>query len=427
MPEPTTPLSERPWEDVGLMLGVDEALGILLDSVEPLGPVDVPLLDALGSVLVDDVVAGGPVPPFRNSAMDGYAVRAADTAGASFDRGIRLEVVGTAAAGGPCRHDVGPGIAVRVMTGAVLPERADAVVRFEETDEGTTTSEAASVVVFHPAKPGDNVREAGEDIPAGMVLLERGRLLRPAELGLLAAANRPKVRVHRRPRVAILSTGDEVVDPGEPLAAGQIRNSNSFTLAAMAKSWGAEVQLLGVARDREDVLAGKLLGADAPDLLVTSGGVSVGDYDLVKDVLRRHGEIAVWQVRMKPGKPLAFGRLGGTPLIGLPGNPVAAAVSFEVFGRPVVRRLQARPTAVATIAVRAGEAMDNRGMRRHYVRARLLPQPDGPPVAVAAGDQGAGVLTSLARADALAIVPETTELVEAGTELRAIPLAGDSY
>ena len=427
MPEPTTPLSERPWEDVGLMLGVDEALGILLDSVEPLGPVDVPLLDALGSVLVDDVVAGGPVPPFRNSAMDGYAVRAADTTGASFDRGVRLEVVGTTAAGGPCRHDVGPGIAVRVMTGAVLPASAAAVVRFEETDEGSASAATSSVIVFHPARRGDNVREAGEDIPEGATLLERGRLLRPAELGLLAATNRPTVRVHRRPRVAILSTGDEVVDPGEPLAVGQIRNSNSFTLAAMAKSWGAEVQLLGVARDREDVLAGKLLGADAPDLLVTSGGVSVGDYDLVKDVLRRHGEIAVWQVRMKPGKPLAFGRLGGTPLIGLPGNPVAAAVSFEVFGRPVVRRLQARPTAVATIAVRAGEAMDNRGMRRHYVRARLLPQPDGPPVAVAAGDQGAGVLTSLARADALAIVPETTELVEAGTELRAIPLAGDSY
>ena len=427
MPEPTTPLSERPWEDVGLMLGVDEALGILLDSVEPLGPVDVPLLDALGSVLVDDVVAGGPVPPFRNSAMDGYAVRAADTTGASFDRGVRLEVVGTTAAGGPCRHDVGPGIAVRVMTGAVLPASADAVVRFEETDEGSASAATSSVIVFHPARRGDNVREAGEDIPEGATLLERGRLLRPAELGLLAATNRPTVRVHRRPRVAILSTGDEVVDPGEPLAVGQIRNSNSFTLAAMAKSWGAEVQLLGVARDREDVLAGKLLGADAPDLLVTSGGVSVGDYDLVKDVLRRHGEIAVWQVRMKPGKPLAFGRLGGTPLIGLPGNPVAAAVSFEVFGRPVVRRLQARPTAVATIAVRAGDAMDNRGMRRHYVRARLLPQPDGPPVAVAAGDQGAGVLTSLARADALAIVPETTELVEAGTELRAIPLAGDSY
>ena len=203
-------------------LTAEEYLAELLALVSP-SPrtAQVALDEAIGRVLAAGLAARVPNPAFTNSAMDGYAVRAADTTGASFDRGIRLEVTGTAAAGRPCLQDVGPGLAVRVMTGAVLPERADAVVRFEETDEGTTTSEAASVVVFHPAKPGDNVREAGEDIPAGMVLLERGRLLRPAELGLLAAANRPKVRVHRQPRVAILSTGDEVVDPGEPLAAGQ--------------------------------------------------------------------------------------------------------------------------------------------------------------------------------------------------------------
>jgi molybdopterin molybdotransferase len=223
--------------------------------------------------------------------------------------------------------------------------------------------------------------------------------------------------------VAILSTGDEVVEPGDPLPFGKIRNSNTTTLAALARGWGAETETLGIARDRLPDLAGKLERAAGCDLIVTSGGVSLGDYDIVKDALRRTGEIAVWQVRMKPGKPLAFGRVGGVPLLGLPGNPVAAAVSFVVFGRPAIRRMLGhRLLAPRTVEAVLAEPLDNRGMRRHYVRARLERGADGGWTATTAGAQGAGVLSSLARADALLVVPEAIERAEPGMRFPAILL-----
>ncbi len=424
MPEPETPLHERPWENVERMLGVDEALVRVLSAFAPLDPVEVPLLEALGMVLAEVVVAGEDVPPFRNSAMDGYAVRAVDTLGARADHPIHLRITGETPAGSPLQRSVAPGCAVRIMTGAAMPEGADAVVRFEETDEparpvvGEPDRERPTMVgVTRPAKPWDNVRPAGEDVRRGTLVLPSGTRLRPAEIGLLAALNRPTVTVHRRPRVAILSTGDEVVDLGPPLGPGQIRNSNSHTVAAMVRRLGGEPSLLGIARDSVGALRAKLAEGWHADLIVTSGGVSLGDYDVVKDVLQAEGEIAIWQVRMKPGKPLAFGQVRRTPLLGLPGNPVAAAVSFEQFGRPaILKMLGRRDVAIPTVDATIAERLDNRGQRRHFVRVALERDGTGY-VARSAGEQGAGVLTSLVRSDGLLVVPEHLEVVEPGARL----------
>ena len=424
MPEPDTPLAERPWEDVDRMVTVETALARVLAAFAPLPAARVPLLDALGLVLAEDVVAGVDVPPFRNSAMDGYAVRAVDTAGATDRDPVVLRLVGDLAAGAAPGDALAPGTAIRIMTGAAMPDGADAVVRFEETDETAYGPERAAraprstIGIRRPAKPWDNVRPAGEDIRRGKIALRRGCLLRPPELGLLASLNAVEVAVHRRPVVAILSTGDEVVDPGADLQPGQIRNSNSFTLAAMVKRFGGVPLMLGIARDRLDDLQERLAAGRHADLIVSSGGVSLGDYDMVKDVLHRQGQIEIWQVRMKPGKPLAFGTIGGTPILGLPGNPVAAAVSFEVFGRPAMMTMLGRsehraPTIQATLT----ERLDNRGQRRHFVRARAEQGDDGSWTVRTAGEQGAGVLTSLVAANGLLVVPEELERVEPGAVL----------
>lgn len=421
MPEPDTPLVERPWEDVDRMVGVDEALARVLAAVAPLPPVDVPILETEGLVSAEDVVADCDIPPFRNSAMDGYAVRAADTAGATAASPVALDLIGAIAAGSLSAPSLSTGHAVRVMTGAIMPEGADAVVRFEETDETAYGPDRdarrprASIGIIRPAKPMDNVRPAGEDVRRGAVVIPSGAVLRPPEIGLLAALNRPSIRVHRRPRVAMLSTGDEIAELGSPLPPGAIRDSNSYTLAAMARRFGANVDLLGVARDNMASLSSRLASARAADLIVTSGGVSLGDYDMVKDVLRAEGNIAIWQVRMKPGKPLAFGSIGGKPLLGLPGNPVAAAVSFEQFGRPAIKRMLGRgdlhaPMIEATLT----ERLDNRGQRRHFVRAVAERDESGEWTVRPAGDQGAGVLSSLARANGLLVIPERVEVALPG-------------
>ena len=425
MPEPTTPLVERPWEDVERMLDVDSALVQVLSAFSPLHPVTLPLLEAANMVLAADVIARDDVPPFRNSAMDGYAVRAVDTASATWSAPVELPVTAHVAAGQPDVPRLGPGEAIRIMTGAPLPAGADAVVRFEETDEGGSTGQQARgiVLVYRKARPLDNVREAGEDISSGTCVASRGHVLRPADLGLIASVGEPRVQVHRRPVIGVLSTGNEVSPPGPGLAPGTIRDSNSFVIGALARSWGADVRLLGIARDTVTDLTGRLDEASDVDLIVTSGGVSLGDYDLVKDVLKSEGEVTIWQVRMKPGKPLAFGHIGATPLLGLPGNPVAAAVSFIVFGRPAIRRMLGhQETEPRIIEVVSADGIDNRGQRRHYVRVRLEPAESGPAVARIAGEQGAGVLSSLAAADALMIVPEAMERVRPGTRLRAILL-----
>lgn len=426
MPEPITPLAERPWENVERMLDVDATLRIVLAAFQPLDVEWIPLLAARERVLAQDVVAHSAVPPFRNSAMDGYAVRCADVRGATWEAPLELPVVAHVAAGDPSAPPLAAGTAIRIMTGAILPAGADAVVRFEETDESRLPAGGPrdKVLVYRPTKLGDNVREAGEDIAAGRVVAAGGKRLTPADLGLLASVGVERAPVHRRPVVAILSTGDEVVTPGQELPAGKIRDSNAVVLGAFAQAWGAEVRMLGIARDTVADLTGHLTQARDADLIVTSGGVSLGDFDFVKDVLRQEGEVSIWQVRMKPGKPLAFGRVGGTPLLGVPGNPVAAAVSFLLFGRPAIRRMLGDDDlSPPLIDVVVTEPIDNRGQRRHFVRVTLQQLSDGLMAASSVADQGAGVLSSLAAADALLIVPETVEQVEPGARLQAITLA----
>jgi molybdopterin molybdotransferase len=423
MPEPTTPLSERPWEDVTQQLDVDAAMARILAAFVPLPIVDQPLLEACGQVLGRDVFARHNVPPFRNSAMDGYAVRAIDASQATWTDPTTLRVIGQIAAGQSALPVIGRGESTRIMTGAPMPEGADAVVRFEETDErpGESSGERGAVRIFRAPKPHDNVREAGEDIAAGSIVARRGKTLRPADLGLFASVGWTAAPVHRRPVVAILSTGNEVNEPGDELSAGAIRDSNSYVLAAYARLWGADVKSLGIARDTVADLTGRLSCAADADLIVTSGGVSLGDFDFVKDVLRGEGNVAIWQVRMKPGKPLAFGNIRGVPLLGLPGNPVAAAVSFILFGRPIVRRMLGyADTNPRTVKVKTLDSLDNRGQRRHYVRAVTEIDASGSIVARVAGEQGAGILSSLAAANALLVVPESLETVIAGTILDAL-------
>ena len=410
------------------MISVEEALERILAHVQVLPAVETPLLESLGQVLAAPVRADFDVPPLDNAAMDGYAVRAADTQGASRERPLVLRVIGDLAAGYTTTKTVEPGTAIRIMTGAPLPAGADAVVQFEDTDEGAQgKSEIAGkhrvqVEVYKEAKPRLNVRDAGEDIKAGEVVMAAGTTLRPAEIGVLASLGRATVSVHRRPRVAILSTGDELVAVGEPLAPGKIYNSNSYSMAAQVIKYGGVPVLLGIARDRKDDLVDKVRQAMEADLLLTSGGVSMGDFDVVKDVLAAEGEVTFWRVRMKPGKPLAFGHIGGVPHLGLPGNPVSSMVTFEMFARPAILKMLGKtnwrkPTLEATLL----DGARNSDLRRVFLRARVEKR-DGTYVASLTGPQGSGILTSMAFANALAIIPEDVPAVRPGDRVQVLML-----
>jgi molybdopterin molybdotransferase len=393
------------------LISVENALSQILEHVRPLEPDHVPILEVLGRVLSQEIVSDIEIPPFDNSAMDGYAVRAADVAAATPETPVRLEVIGSVAAGYVADARLHPGMAVRIMTGAPLPEGADAIVPYEDTSDFDRPKEerlvhpAAAVEVRQPAQPGDHVRPVGEDIRRGERVLAPGRVLRPQEIGVLASLGYETVQVHRQPRVAILATGDELLEIHEPLVPGKIRNSNEYSNAALVTRTGGIPIRLGIARDaREDLVAKIRSGlAQGADLFLTSGGVSVGDYDVVKDVLGTEGEMQFWQVNMKPGKPLAFGLLpGGVPLIGLPGNPVSAMVSFEQFARPAILRMLGH-VDLAKPAVRAvvDEALSNSG-RRGFIRVIVTRQEDGYHASTT-GEQGSGVLTSMAKANGLAI------------------------
>jgi molybdopterin molybdotransferase len=399
------------------MIGVDDARERILARFEPLSPVETPLLDALGLVIARDIVAPADLPPFRNSAMDGYALRAGDT----YPTPATLQVIGTVGAGRVAEHAVGKGEAYRIMTGAPVPDGADAVVRFEETDEQERRDQAGDsgeIRVTRTVRAGENVREPGEDVRRGQQVIDAGTSLGPAEIGLLASLGFPAVLVHLRPKVAILATGDEVVDLEAPLRPGQIRNSNSYIVASLVRQAGGEPTSLGIARDDTGDLRAKLRAAGAPDLVVTTGGVSVGDYDIVKDVLREEGSVDIWQVRMKPGKPLAFGAISGTPLLGLPGNPVAALVAFQQFARPAIRRMLGRSDlCLPEIDAVLAERLVNTGGRRHFVRGIVERTPTGY-VARSTGAQGSAVLSSVARGNCLIVVPEEREVVEQGTTVR---------
>lgn len=401
-----------------LFMEVWQAREEILAHIEPLEPEAVPLLDALGRTLAEDVAAGEDIPPFDNSAMDGYAVRAADVSAAAPEAPVALQVIATLAAGESAGTAVQTQTAIRIMTGAPLPPGADAVVPFEDTDEGS--GEPGRVRILRAVQPGANVRQAGEDVRRGEVVLERGALLRPAEIGLLASLGRPQVQVTRRPRVAVIATGDELVDIGEPLTPGKIRNSNGYSNAAQVRKYGGEPLLLPIARDTTTAVTERIEEgiARGADLFLTSGGVSMGDYDLVKRVLHDLGHIDFWQVRMQPGKPMAFGHIRGVPLIGLPGNPVSAMVVFEQFARPAILKMQGRralrkPEVEATLLDDAKAYTD----RVRFLRAIVTQDVAGQWTARLTGPQGSGILSSMVRANGLAIIPKQEGKVRAGTRV----------
>jgi molybdopterin molybdotransferase len=414
------------------MISVEEALERILSYVSVLEPEERPVLGALGQVLAEDIVSGIDIPPLDNTAMDGYAVRAADTAGATPENPVSLRVAGELAAGQVFEGEVTPGAAVRIMTGAPLPPGADAVVPFEETGEsgshtfGRFSKAVDSVLILKAARPGANVRRAAEDVRRGGLVLSRGTVLRPAQIGVLASLGRAAVRVIRRPVVAVLSTGDELVEVGQPLRPGAIYDSNSYSVASMVLQNGGIPRILGIARDTVDELTAKIRQGLDTDMLITSAGVSRGDYDVVKDVLAREGEVDFWTVRMKPGKPLAFGAFTSgdrrVPHIGLPGNPVSSMVTFELFGRPALFKMMGkthwqRPVVRAV----AEERIVNTDGRRVYARS-IVTQRDGRYYASLTGPQGSGILTSMSLANALAIVPEDAAAVEEGEEVSVIML-----
>ncbi|WP_225838155.1 gephyrin-like molybdotransferase Glp [Streptomyces sp. NK08204] len=423
---------------------VDEHLEDILSTVRPLDPIELQLLDAQGCVLVDDVTVPVSLPPFDNSSMDGYAVRVADVAGAGEEFPAVLEVVGDVAAGAADLVRVGPGQAARIMTGAPLPPGAEAVVPVEWTDGGlgegpvsgmrarslAPGGAAGHVRVHRPAEARAHVRAKGSDVKAGDLALEAGTVLGPPQIALLAAIGRGTVRVRPRPRVVVVSTGSELVPPGEELAGGQIYDSNSFALTAAARDAGAIAYRVGAVADDADILRStiddQLVRAD---LLVTSGGVSVGAYDVVKEALAYVGDedeagsgIDFRKVAMQPGKPQGFGSIGPdhTPLLALPGNPVSSYVSFELFVRPAIRAMMGledvhRPRVRA--ALRADEALRSPKGRRQFLRGRYA---DGEVTPV--GGAGSHLIAALAHADALIVVPEDVECVEPGTEVEVVLL-----
>jgi molybdopterin molybdotransferase len=404
------------------MISVGEALDHILRHITPLDSRELPITEALDRVLAEDVVSTIDVPPFANSAMDGYALRAADVVQASPESPAMLKVIGEIPAGAVPDRPVGPGTAVRIMTGAPVPPGSDAVAPFELTSEGRgeVAGSVGHVAVCEPVQAGDNVREAGEDVRNGQTVLSAGHVLRPPDVGVLAGLGHPQVSVVRRPRVAILATGDELVDVHEPITPGKIRNSNEYTSIALVKRYGGVPVPLGIARDTAEDLKTKIqegLAQDV-DLFLTSAGVSVGDFDIVKNVLAAEGEMHFWQVAIKPGKPLAFGSVGDVPLVGLPGNPVAAMVAFEVFARPAILKLGGhasweKPSVRAVL----DEDVHNSG-RRHFMRARVRWEADGYHVTTRGSGvqvQGSGILSSLVWANGLVVVPEEVTFIGAGS------------
>jgi molybdopterin molybdotransferase len=418
------------------MISVEEARERILAHFGPLPAEYMPLEDVLGQVLAEDVRSTVNIPPLDNTSMDGYAVHAADTAGATPDGPRELRVTGYLAAGSVFEGEVGRGEAVRIMTGAPIPAGADAIVPFEETDEQEhgrwADAPRDTVRIDVAANLGANIRRVGEDVRAGAVVLPAGTVLGPAQVGVLASLGLDRAPVHRRPRVAVLSTGDELLRPGDPPQPGKIYDANAFGLAAAVRDCGGVPLVLEVARDSVEALTTRIHEAlEAADLLITSAGVSRGDFDVVKQVLASEGEIGFWTVKMRPGKPLAFGTFrasgpGGdrvVPHLGLPGNPVSALMTFELFGRPALFTMLGKPELWQRPVVRAvaEERIVNPDGRRFYARAIVSSTSDGY-VAHLTGSQSSGVLTSMSLANGYAIVPEDTPAIEAGEECDVILL-----
>ncbi len=403
------------------LISIEEARTRVLAEALPLPVETRAITDALGLVLAEDIVAQHDVPPFDNSAMDGFALRAADTVDAGPDNPVTLAVIETLAAGHVADHSLEPGKAIKIMTGAPIPIGADAVVQSEHVEEAD-----GSVKIFEPARPGRNIRRAGEDVGAGDRVLTSGTALWPAEIGLLASLGHPEVQVHRLPRVAVLSTGSELVDVDQPLGPGQIRNSNSYSLRAQCKQLGIDAVALGIVPDDYQRTRELIAEGLEYDVLLTSGGVSVGQFDFVKDVQDALGvERRLWGVSMKPGKPLAFGVRGTTLVFGLPGNPVSAMVSFELFVRPALMRLMGyRKTTRPIYRAIISEDVASIDGRTYVVRVRAWRE-DGIWHVSSTGAQGSGILRSMVGANGLALIHGGPRGVRAGEEVDFLLLRED--
>lgn len=408
-------------------LSVAEASAHTLAGVVSLGGERIGLRDALGRVLAADVSSEVSLPPWDNSSMDGFAVRAVDVRGASERTPLALRIVATVAAGQRSDRVLAPGEAIRIMTGAPVPDGADSVVRVEDT---SVTGEVVHVRDDRDA--ARNVRQRGEDVRAGTTVLRAGTVLGASQVGVLSSIGCATPLVHRRPRVGILATGDELVplEQFDEVRAGhRIVSSNSYSLEAAVRAAGGEPVSLGIAPDDPQRMASLLRGADGCDLIVTSGGVSVGDHDFTRRVIGSlDGSLSLWRVRMRPGAPVAFGSLFGHPWLGLPGNPVSALVTFELFGRPLLRVLAGhRRPHRRSIDVVTTEPIRLAAPLTHFMRVIFedASSAGGPPLARLTGAQSSGMLTSMGAADALLIVPPEPLDVPAGSTLRAIPLDGD--
>jgi molybdopterin molybdotransferase len=407
------------------LLSVDQARERILSHFQSVTTETLPLAGCSKRVLAQDIAAANDLPPFDNSSMDGFAVRAEDVSKATVDSPRSLRVVADIPAGSHPTISLASGEAARIMTGAPVPAGADAVIPVEDTnfnDRDAGTPAPDDVQILRSSKRGWNIRPRGMDIRSGELVLHKGRILKPQDLGLLAMLGFAHVLVYRKPRVALFSSGDELLPPDAPLEEGKIRDSNSYTLAALLEDAGAEVIRLGVAKDNHDSVQGLLDSAveDNVDLILSSAGVSVGAFDFVKQVIESNGNMDFWRVNMRPGKPVAFGEYKNTPFIGLPGNPVSAYVGFEVFVRAALGRLSGslavgRPTVRVTCA----EQIDSDG-RESYLRANVSPDGEnGALVARLTGHQGSGNLHSLVQANALLIIPAGVKCVPAGQEVNA--------
>ncbi|MEO7083803.1 MAG: gephyrin-like molybdotransferase Glp [Gemmatimonadaceae bacterium] len=402
---------------------VHEASAEILGTIAPLPVLSIPLRDVLGRVLGEDVVSPVDHPPWDNASMDGYAVRGSDVAAASDARPVVLPVLETVRAGGRSSRALAPNTAIRIMTGAPIPDGADTVIRVEDTDGGEHT-----VAIRDPRDTGRNIRPRGEDMMVGSLVLTRGTSIDPAVMGVLASVGKRDVVVHRRPRVAVLASGDELVDVDgfdAVLRGERIVSSNTYTLVASARAAGADVVELGIVGDDPAAYRERLRGAQGCDLLITSGGVSVGAYDFTKDVLKSLGaDLRLWRVKMRPGAPLGFGTLHGMPWLGLPGNPVSAMVTFELFARPLIRKLRGEGRLFRrVIEVQTRERISIAAPLTHFLRAVV--EWDGQTaMASLTGPQGSGLLTSMSRANALIVVPAEREVIAEGEKVSALLLDG---
>jgi molybdopterin molybdotransferase len=396
---------------------VAEAQEIVLACIQPLGVEKVTLLDALHRVSAEAVLAPRDIPLHTNSAMDGYAVRYSDVKGATAENPVTLRVLDILPAGKIPQHRVEPGTAVKIMTGAPLPAGADTVVQVEHTNGGP-----AQVEIYRTPRAGSNLRQRGEDIPLGGCALERNTRLRPAELGVLASVGKAQILVYQRPRIAILATGDEIADLGDVDIHDKIINSNSYTLAGQIIEAGGSPLLLGVARDDREEISRRLASGLQSNMLITSGGVSVGDFDYVRDCLEQAGfQARFWTVALRPGSPVTFGMVGQVPVFSLPGNPVAAMVTFELFVRPALLKMTGHTDffRASVTAVMADTIKKRQGVRT-FLRG-ILQQQDGRTVVTTTGPQGSGILRSMSLANCLIDIPEDIEQLHPGDLVQAIP------